>query len=150
MINIEISKMKPDDIILIQKDFNLKFDKFWTVHILQEDLENENSRYIVAKHKDEIVGIAGIKIILDEANIMNIVTRVDRRNLGIASSLLSKLINLAQDSKCSTLTLEVNENNLVAIHLYEKFGFERIGLRKKYYNNTDNAIIMTRRITNEK
>lgn len=43
----------------------------------------------------------------------------------------------------TSITLEVNENNLPAIHLYEKFNFKRLGLRKKYYNNTDNAVIMT-------
>ena len=41
------------------------------------------------------------------------------------------------------LTLEVNEHNLNAIKLYEKFGFIKVGLRKKYYNRTDNALIMT-------
>ena len=42
-----------------------------------------------------------------------------------------------------TITLEVNENNIPAINLYKKFNFEQVGLRKKYYNNADAAILMT-------
>lgn len=42
------------------------------------------------------------------------------------------------------ITLEVNEKNLPAIHLYEKYGFTKIGTRKKYYDNTFDAYIMTK------
>ena len=85
-------------------------------------------------------------MILDEANIMNIAVRIDKRKLGIGSILLNKLIELAKFSNCTSILLEVNENNIPAIALYEKYHFERIGLRKKYYNNTDNAILMKKEI----
>lgn len=149
-VDVLISNMTLSDINSISSNFSSNFDEFWSIDTLKNDFSSENSKYIVAKIDTEIVGLAGIKIILDEANVMNIVTRIDKRNLGIGSSLLSYLIRAAENKNCHCITLEVNENNLSAIHLYEKYNFERIGLRKKYYNNTDNAIIMTRRITNEK
>ena len=65
------------------------------------------------------------------------------RNLGIATQILTKLINIAKSLKYTSVTLEVNENNTNAIKLYEKFNFTKLGIRKKYYKNTDNAIIMT-------
>ena len=65
------------------------------------------------------------------------------RNLGIATQILTKLINIAKSLKYTSVTLEVNENNTNAIKLYEKFSFIKLGIRKKYYKNTDNAIIMT-------
>ncbi len=74
---------------------------------------------------------------------MNIVVKKDKRNLGIGSKLLEEIIKKAIEINSKTITLEVNENNLPAIKLYEKYGFKQIGLRKKYYNNIDNAIIMT-------
>ena len=43
----------------------------------------------------------------------------------------------------SSITLEVNTNNLTAIHIYKKFNFKETGLRKKYYDNKDDALIMT-------
>ena len=82
-------------------------------------------------------------VLLAIANIMNIVTRKDRRNQGIASCLLENLILIAKDDLMSSITLEVNTNNLTAIHIYKKFNFKETGLRKKYYDNKDDALIMT-------
>lgn len=73
---------------------------------------------------------------------MNIVVKKNKRNLGIGSQLLEEILKLAQKLKIKTITLEVNEKNELAIKLYQKYGFEKIGLRKKYYNNQDDAIIM--------
>jgi len=144
-MKINIESMTLNDIALIESNFSEDFDKFWSVDILKSDFSDINSKYIVAKMGNEIVGFAGIKIILDEANIMNIAVKIDKRKLGIGSLLMENVIKIADNLNCNTITLEVNENNIPAIFLYEKYHFERIGLRKKYYNNTDNAIIMTRR-----
>ncbi len=142
MLNIEISQMKISDLETIKNNLQKDFDNFWNYEILKEEIVNTNSSYFVAKSSNEILGFAGMKKILDEANIMNIVTRKDYRNQGIASLLLKELIEFSKKS-CSSITLEVNENNKIAIHLYEKFGFSNVGIRKKYYNGVDNAIIMT-------
>lgn len=140
---IQISEMTNDDIDTISGNFNNEFDKFWKIDNLKNDFTNSNSSYFIAKLDDEIVGFVGILRIVDEANIMNIATKENKRNLGIASKLLEHIINYSKSIGCTSITLEVNENNYSAIHIYEKFNFKRIGLRKKYYNNTDNAIIMT-------
>ena len=149
-MNINITYMSFEDIINIEPNFSDNFDKFWSIDILKNDFYDEHSKYIVAKIDNEIVGFAGIKIILDEADIMNIATRIDKRNCGIGSLLLEELLKICNLSNCKNINLEVNENNTCAIHLYEKYDFKRIGLRKKYYNNTYNAILMQRRNTNEK
>ena len=141
-MEIDINVMTSEDIVSIEPNFSDNFDKFWSIDVLRHDFEDNNSQYVVAKMNTEIVGFAGIKIIIDEADIMNIAVKMDKRNFGIGSMLLEKLLEIAKLSDCATINLEVNENNLPAIHLYEKYHFERIGLRKKYYNNTDNAILM--------
>ena len=141
---IQISNMTLEDIEAISPIFNTEFDEFWTINNLRNDFLNPNSTYFIAKLNDEIVGFAGILKICDEANIMNIVTKINKRNLGIGTKLLQALILSAKEQNCTSITLEVNEHNKEAIHLYEKFNFKRIGLRKNYYNNTDNAILMTR------
>jgi len=74
---------------------------------------------------------------------MNIVVKKNKRNLGIGSLLLKYIIDYSEKNKISSITLEVNENNIPAIKLYEKYNFQKVGLRKKYYNNTDDALIMT-------
>lgn len=145
-MKIDISQMTSEDIASIELNFAENFDKFWSIDILKDDFCCDNSQYIVAKIHNEIVGFAGIKVILDEANIMDIAVKIDKRKIGIASMLLEKLFELSRLSNCSFITLEVNENNIPAICLYEKYLFNRIGLRKKYYNNTDNAILMKKNL----
>lgn len=145
-MQIKISKMNIDDLNKILPVLLTEFDDFWNYNIFKSELENENSKYVVAKNNDEIVGFAGIWISIDEAHVTNIVTKKYLRKNGIGSTLLEELINLSKNLNLVSITLEVNENNLDAIKLYEKFGFEKLGIRKKYYNNTDNALIMTKKL----
>ena len=58
------------------------------------------------------------------------------------------LINKSIELGASTITLEVDENNSPALHLYEKYNFKKVGLRKKYYNGINNAVIMTKDLKN--
>ena len=141
-MNIKISKMTLDDFYQIKDVLISDFDDFWNVNTLEQELTNENSNYLVAKIENQIVGFAGIKSVLDEADIMNIVTKKDKRNLGIGSALLEKLLNVAKEKEIKKITLEVNESNISAIHLYKNFGFKEISIRENYYNKTDNALIM--------
>ena len=137
-----ISKMTLEDFEEIKDVLTSQFDDFWNSEILRNELKNENSYYLVAKQGDTIVGFVGIKSVFDEADIMNIVTRKDCRNLGIGTYIFEQLLRLAKENEIKKITLEVNENNSSAIHLYEKFGFKKIAVRKNYYNNVENAIIM--------
>ncbi len=115
-----------------------QFPNIWDYKTLKEDYLNSN--YIVAKQNEEIVGFIATRTVLDEMEIMNIVTRKDKRESGIASNLLSFII---RNNEVEKINLEVNEHNNKAMNLYKKFGFAKVGLRKKYYNNTENAILMT-------
>lgn len=140
---IEIRQMSIEDFNKIKDVLQTEFDEFWKPSILKSELENENSRYIVAIEKDEIVGFAGIILLPDDVEITNIVTKKSKRKKGIGNLLLAKLIEIAKLEK-DNISLEVNEKNEIAIKLYEKYGFEKVGIRKKYYNGIDNAIIMTK------
>lgn len=143
-MEIQINNMNLNDLESICSNLEKDFDDFWNYNILKNELQNPNSIYFVAKDKNNnILGFAGILKILDEADITNIVVKKDYRNKGIGTMLLKHLILEAKKQNLLTITLEVNEKNKNAILLYKKFKFEELGIRKKYYNNTDNAIIMT-------
>ena len=137
-----ISEMNLLDLENIKDCLLTDFDNFWSYNILKQELENGKSKYFVAKQENEIVGFAGILLIIDQVNIMNIVVKKDKRNFGIGSSLLEEIIRYSKIHNATSITLEVNEKNIPAIKLYEKYGFKQVGLRKKYYNNEDNAILM--------
>ena len=131
-----------DDLNKISSILQSDFDDFWNENILKSELENENSYYIVAKENDDIVGFGGLWKSIDDIHITNIVTKKSVRNKGIGKAILNALINQAKVFGYNIITLEVNETNSTAISLYKKFGFEKVGIRKRYYNNSDNAIIM--------
>ena len=114
------------------------------MNILKKELDSPTSFYIIAKYENAILGFAGTNIILDEVHIENIVVKKDCRGLKIGPKLLESLIENAKMQKSTLITLEVNEQNLPAINLYENYGFEKIGIRKKYYYNKFNAYIMTK------
>jgi tRNA threonylcarbamoyladenosine biosynthesis protein TsaB len=145
--NIEISSMTLENLNQIANNLISDFDEFWTYDILKGELNSENSNYIIARFNHEIVGFAGIKIMLDEADIMNIVVKKDFRNQGIATLLLENLIHLSKELNLNSITLEVMEENYPAIHLYKKLGFEQIGLRKNYYKDK-NGLIMKKQLKN--
>lgn len=140
---LEMHTMRLSDLEQIKNTLQTDFDDLWNFQIFKEELGNTTSRYLVLKYENKIVGFGGIKIILDEATLMNIVTKKDKRNQGFARIILNELITMSQEENCSSITLEVNENNLSAIHLYKLFNFKEVGRRKNYYKNGDTAILMT-------
>lgn len=140
---IKITTMILSDLEEIKDILSIDFDDFWNFEIFKEELANNNSTYLVLRYDNEIVCFGGIKIILDESNVMDIVTKKDKRNQGFAKILLNKLINISKEKNCISITLEVRENNIAAIALYESFNFKEVGRRKKYYKNGDTAILMT-------
>ena len=144
-MEIEIRKMTLSDLDNISQNLEDDFDDFWNASIFKQSLINESSHFLVALSNNEIVGFAGFMFILDEADITNIVVRKDMRNKKIATKLLSSLIKLIEENeKIETITLEVNENNKYALQLYETFDFKKVGLRKNYYKNHEDALIMTK------
>lgn len=143
MKNLVIDKMTISDLAEIANNLTSDFDEFWNSSILESEIKNPFSQYIIAKINREIVGFAGVIDTVDQLEITNIVVRKDFRKKGLGNELLTELIKLAKENGKEKITLEVNNTNLVAIKLYEKNGFKNVGFRKKYYNNTYDANIMT-------
>ena len=150
MNNVEITLMEVKDLEEIKDVLLTEFDDFWNYNIFKSELENPNSKYIIARIDNKIVGFAGIWKAVDDVHITNIVTKKHNRNCGIASKMIEKLLEIARHEEgIKEITLEVNANNIPAKKLYEKFGFSIVGLRRKYYNNIDDAIIMTKELKGE-
>ena len=141
---MEITSMTLSDLELMKDTLYSDFDNFWSYNVLKQELENEKTKYIIAKENNEVAGFAGILVVLDEATLNNIVVKKSWRCRGIGGELLETLIDLCADLKLKSFTLEVNVENIPAIKLYEKFGFKNLGIRKKYYNNSTDAYIMTK------
>lgn len=141
-MDYSINKMDITDLDNIKSTLSTEFDDFWSYQILKEELNSKNSYYFVIKDsKSNILGFTGIKIIFDEAELMNIVVKKSLRKIGIGSTLLNYIIKFAKNSNISIIHLEVNEINSSAINLYKKVGFKKVGFRKHYYGE-NNCILM--------
>lgn len=143
MENLKFTKMTLSDLDEIENIFDTDFPSSWKISTLKSELMNESSKYIVVRYDNEIVGFAGVWFSVDDAHITNIVVKKSFRNMGIGSKLLEKLIDLTKENYKASLTLEVNTKNTYAQKLYNKYNFKNLGIRKKYYNGTDDAFIMT-------
>lgn len=84
------------------------------------------------------LGYLEIRLVDGVVDIMNLFVNEEVRRRGIATSLMEYMIN---NEEYSRIMLEVNENNIKAIKLYNKLGFKEISLRDRYYGE-DTAIIM--------
>ena len=145
---MKIEEMNLKDLDLISNQLESEYDDFWNYNMFKSELENKNSKLIVAKENSSILGFAGIWFVIDVAHITNIVVKKDLRKKGIGTALLNEIIKQCKEKNINEITLEVNEKNIAAINLYKKNGFENVGLRKKYYRTGDSAIIMTKAIIN--
>ena len=76
---IQIDSMKISDLENIKDNLESDFDNFWNYNVFKSELENPNSVYFVVKYNNEILGFAGVLIVLDEADITNIVIKKSYR-----------------------------------------------------------------------
>jgi len=94
--------------------------------------------------KEYIVGIAGFWIMADEAHITTLAVRNSCRRQGVGERLLIQIVEMAMQLNANVVTLEVRISNKQAQALYEKYGFQKLGVRRAYYtDNGEDAIIMT-------
>ena len=121
------------------------FSSPWSEAMLEDALFDPQASFIVAEDEEgNILGYAGLHVILDEGYIDNIAVEEAARRHGVGDALLDVFCRFGQ-AHLSFLTLEVRASNQAAIALYEKHGFTQAGLRKNYYEKPrEDAVIMTR------
>jgi len=121
------------------------YPKPWTLGVFTSeiDLVKRGERYyVVAVGADKVVGYAGLMFALDEAHITNIAVDPQFRRQGIAHMLMSHIVEQAIAHKSEALKLEVRVGNTAAQELYRHFGFAPAGVRQRYYENTEDALVM--------
>jgi len=91
-----------------------------------------------------ITGFIGVWMLPDEMHIVTVAVRNSHRRQGIGEILLIAALDLARERSQPLVTLEVRVSNDAAIRLYEKYGFEEVGRRPRYYSdNHEDANILT-------
>ena len=128
--------------MLEQRCFSLP----WTAEQLKGQLKDAQHEFIAALTPDAaVLGYVGMMYALDEGYISNVAVSPDHRRQGIADALITRLCEICTELELSFVTLEVRAGNAPAIALYEKHGFQRVGLRRNYYERPkEDALIMTK------
>lgn len=121
----------------------------WSRAVFESELAQVRSgtrEYLVARLGREVIGYAGLWIVPDpdghQAHVTNIVVAPEHRRTGVATTLLCALADRAIERGCVAWTLEVRATSTGAQELYRRFGFVPAGVRARYYENTEDAIVM--------
>lgn len=105
--------------------------------------EDPHRLYVVKSNESAMVAFVAYRRVLDEIEIDKIATRPDYRRRGLAKQLLDALLNGTFESSVVRISLEVRRDNPAAIRLYMQCGFNRVGTRKRYYPDGEDAIVMS-------
>jgi ribosomal-protein-alanine N-acetyltransferase len=140
-----VEPMRVDDLEAVHRIERESFRTPWPPHAYRAELEtNRLAQYLVARVEDEVVGFAGMWLMVDEAHITTFAVAPQWRRQGIGEWLLLALLDRARLRSAREATLEVRLSNLAARRLYEKYGFRPVGLRPRYYSDdNEDALIMT-------
>ncbi len=122
-----------------------------THHFLLEAFSTENASptrhsLFLAVHETEPLGYLEMRITLDEAEIDFVAVDTAFQRMGIGKKLVSNSVQHAIAWGTHRVLLEVGELNAAAIALYKELGFSQISVRKNYYKNGENALVMERKI----
>ena len=143
MSEITIGLMTLEDIDAVHEIECASFHTPWSKESFRHEIEgNQCARYVVARENGRVIAYAGVWFILDEGHITNIAVHPDKRGMGIGEQVTRAMIQLAADSGMVWMTLEVRRSNKAAQALYHKLGFIDVGYRKRYYENSEDALVM--------
>jgi [ribosomal protein S18]-alanine N-acetyltransferase len=126
------------------------YPKPWSRGVFESELELARSggtrEYLVARRGRTVVGYAGLWLVADpagnQAHVTNVAVAPEHRRTHVATALMVELAQRAIDRGCVAWTLEVRMSSTGAQELYRRFGFVPAGVRTRYYENTEDAIVM--------
>ncbi|WP_275956580.1 ribosomal protein S18-alanine N-acetyltransferase [Nonomuraea sediminis] len=120
----------------------------WSEAMMRGELADQprSRHYVVAEVDGQIVGYAGLAAAADQADVQTIAVLDAHQGTGIGGALLSELLAEARRRGAREIFLEVRADNPRAQGVYGHFGFEEIGLRRRYYDDGTDAIMMRRKL----
>ena len=122
------------------------FSMPWHKESFLEMILNKDACYLVGLIENKVVASCGLRNIVGDGEITNVVTSVDIRGKGIARQMILKLMEEGCKMGVEAFTLEVRKSNETAIHLYESLGFVTEGIRRNFYEDpVEDALIMWKR-----
>ncbi len=144
-----IRSMSIDDLSVVMEIERACFRSPWSEDGFLGELEGYFSHCIVIIDNDAILGFALWRVVFEQAHLFNIAVKPGHRNLGLGTALMDHVINHSLQSGATTLFLEVRVTNDTAKSLYMKYGFHPMGIRPRYYEDGEDALVMEKDLSGE-
>ena len=143
MIAREWTKSDISQIAEIEKQC---FSDPWSEQAFESGMNSPFFYGILFEEGGQVCAYACEMVIFEDAEILNVAVAPSFRRRGLGKELMLALENYAKNKGAERLLLEVREGNIPARGLYEKQGFEAYGVRKNYYEDGENAVVMQKKI----
>lgn len=144
-LNLEIAELTADhlhDVLTIEQE---SFADPWSLTAFRNFIVLYRTSW-VALDGGKVAGYIVSQWVLDEIHILNVAVDKSRRRTGVASYILDFLFERARKQKMNDVYLEVRESNDGARALYRRYGFSELGIRKSYYHDGEDALVMHHRV----
>jgi ribosomal-protein-alanine N-acetyltransferase len=139
---VPMSAADLDEVVAIESDV---YPFPWTRGNFQDSLRAGYSSWVLRADDGTLIAYSIVMIAIDEAHLLNLSVRRAEHRSGYGWRMLDWMAQQARDHGARTMLLEVRPSNPTAIRLYERYGFERIGIRRGYYpshHGREDALVM--------
>jgi ribosomal-protein-alanine N-acetyltransferase len=143
-LTVQISPMRRRHVRSVLRIEQQVYPRPWSHSLFLSELALHATRsYFVARIGRVLVGYAGLMMTAEDGHITTIAVDPHWQRHKLGTRLMLALAREARTRDAQNLTLEVRLTNLAAQHLYRRFGFAPVGVRKNYYQETnEDALIM--------
>ena len=139
MIICQLDKNSVNQILEL---YSGNFSDGWSKSMLESGFDGGRLKAIGAFIEDKMVGVITFSLSLDDADIEGVVVHKQFRAKGIGQQLIESAHEAIKKQKIKAVLLEVRQSNKTAISLYQKVGYQQIAVRKNYYSDGENALVL--------
>lgn len=139
------SKIEKSDIEILTSPKAIDFFDCWNKGQYLSSFEEGRFFGYIVKNDQEAMGFITLTIGIDDADIESVYVFSKYRKLGVAVGLIEKCLEELK-GRVKKVFLEVRKGNIPAINLYKKCGFSQISIRKKYYEDGEDALVFVKEL----
>lgn len=145
----QLRAMRESDLAHVLAVENSAYEFPWTLGIFRDCLRVGYHCYVFETAAGRIIGHGIMSVAAGECHILNVCVRPDWQRQGLGGEMVEHLCELARRKGARMVLLEVRASNAVAYRVYNRLGFDEVGIRHNYYpaqRGRENAIILAREL----